>query len=402
MLSGFWKDADVSTIDVAERRARLARRHHLHPDVRASGVEEAAAGMLCLHATDPATLYLSARARVQGMTVADLDTALYDDRSLVKHLAMRRTLFVFPRAILPVVQAGASARVGDGERRRLAREVEKAGLHDDGARWLERASAAVMDALADGREATSAELRKEIPLLEGGMMYGAGKSWGGVAPVGPRVLTVLSATGRVVRASNVGGWTTSRPRWTTFRAWLGEEIETVDEAAARADLVRRWLRTFGAGTLQDVKWWLGSTLGAARSALADVAAVEVDLHGQPGYVLPDDLEPTEPVEPWAALLPGLDPTTMGWFDRDWYLGPHRAELFDSTGNGGASAWWDGRIVGGWHQTGAGEVVVDLLEKVDPRARRALEAEGGRLTEWLDGVRVAQRFPSPLSKKTAGT
>ena len=45
------------------------------------------------------------------MTVADLDRALYDDRSLVKHLAMRRTLFVFPRETLPVAQAGASDRV---------------------------------------------------------------------------------------------------------------------------------------------------------------------------------------------------------------------------------------------------------------------------------------------------
>lgn len=388
----------MRTIDVAERRARLARRHHLAPDARAGTVEAAAAGMLCLHGTDPTTVYLSARARVEDMTVADMDRALYDDRSLVKHLAMRRTLFVAPREVLPVVQAGASARVAAAESRRLAREVETAGLFDDGERWLAEASAALLDALADGREATSSELREEIPLLQGTMTYGEGRSWGGETPIGPRVLTVLSAKGRVVRASNVGGWTTSRPRWATFEAWLGSGIEVVDEAEARATLVALWLRTFGPGTLQDIKWWLGSTLGAVRNALADLGAVEVDLHGQPGYVLPDDLEPTDPVERWAALLPGLDPTTMGWFDRDWYLGPHRAELFDSTGNGGASAWWDGRIVGGWHQTPAGEVALDLLEKVDARARRALEHEAGRLTEWLAGVRVVHRFPSPQAKR----
>jgi len=55
-------------------------------------------------------------------------------------------------------------------------------------------------------------------------------------------------------------------------------------------------------------------------------------------------------------------------------------------------------VGGWHQTTAGEVVVDLLEKVDGPAGRALDREAGRLTEWLAGVRVAQRFPSPLTKR----
>ena len=388
----------MRTFDVTERRARLARRHYLATEARAPHIESATAGMLCLHATDPATVYLSARARVEGLTVGDVDKALYVDRSLVKHLAMRRTLFAFSREILPVVQAGASSRVGAAESRRLVRDVERAGLFENGERWLERASAAALAALADGREATSSELRRSVPLLEGTVTYGAGRSWGGAAPIGPRVLTTLSAKGRIVRASNDGGWTLSRPRWTTIEAWLGSEIDEVDETESRATLVRHWLRSFGAGTLRDVQWWLGSTLGAVRKALSDGGAVEVDLHGQPGYALADDLERTEPVEPWAALLPGLDPTTMGWFERDWYLGGHRPELFDSTGNGGCSAWWDGRIVGGWNQSPSGEVVLQLLEKVDTDAARALEQEAGRLTEWLSGVRVAPRFPSPLSKR----
>ena len=92
-----WQDPGVRRIEVAERRARLARRHRLAPGHRAGDVVEAARSMVCLHATDPATVYLSAWARVDGMTVADLERALYVDRSLVKHLAMRRTLFVFPR-----------------------------------------------------------------------------------------------------------------------------------------------------------------------------------------------------------------------------------------------------------------------------------------------------------------
>lgn len=354
--------------------------------------------MVCLHATDPATVYLSAWARVERMTVPHVETALYADRSLVKHLAMRRTLFVFPRASLGAVQSAASARVAAAEGRRLAREVEKAGLFDDGERWLARASAEVLAALLDGREATSSELRDEIPLLRGSILYGQGKSWGGEVPIGPRVLTVLSAGGRIVRASNDGGWTTSRPRWASMRSWLGHDLDPGAEADARAALVRRWLRAFGPGTERDVKWWLGSTAAAVRQALGDVGAVEVDLDGRPGFALPDDLEPVAPVEPWAALLPGLDPTTMGWFDRDWYLTEHRSALFDRNGNAGPTAWWDGRIVGGWHQAEDGEVVVDLLEKVDPHARRLLNQEAERLTSWLDGVRVAHRFPSPLSRQ----
>jgi len=130
--------------------------------------------------------------------------------------------------------------------------------------------------------------------------------------MGPRVLTALSAAGRIVRASNNGGWTTSRPRWASTESCLGEEIAPRPEAERVAALVERWLRVFGLGTAADLKWWLGSTVSPVRKALANLHAVEVDLDGQIGYLLPDDLEPTAPVDPWAVLLPPLDPTTMGW------------------------------------------------------------------------------------------
>ena len=392
----------MRTIDVVERRARLARRHRLVPGLRARDVMEATESTVCLHATDPSTVYLSAWARVEGMSVPDLERALYADRSLVKHLAMRRTLFVFPRATLSVAQAGASNRVADGERRRLIRDVEKAGLQRDGARWLKKASEQVLSVLSDGREATSSELRDEIPALEGSIAYGEGKSWGGQVPVGPRVLTTLSAAGRIVRASNDGRWTTSRPRWTTTASWLGEEIARCTEAEGVAGLVERWLRAFGPGTVADIKWWLGSTVAAARKALADLGAVEVDLDGQTGYVLPDDLEATAPVEPWAALLPPLDPTTMGWIERGWYLGTYKPQLFDTNGNAGPTAWWDGRIVGGWRQTDAGEVDIQLLEDIGKEGKRSLQDEAARLTGWLGGTRVVARFPSPLSRRISGT
>jgi hypothetical protein len=343
-------------------------------------------------------VYLSARARVESMAVADLDRALYGDRSLVKHLAMRRTLFVFPRDALPVAQAGASQRVADRERRRLATDVEAAGLQRNGARWLTRVSGLVMDALADGREATSRELRDAIPLLAGSITYGEGRSWGGTLPVGPRVLTTLSAAGRVVRASNDGPWTASRPRWASTTAWLGAPIAELSEADGVSGMVARWLRAFGPGTEADLKWWLGSTLRLVRAALAAVRAVEVDLDGTVGYVLPDDVEPAETVAPWAALLPPLDPTTMGWSERAWYLGPHQEQLFDRNGNAGPTIWWDGRIVGGWRQRATGEVVVQMLDDVGADALGAIEAEASRLTDWLGGTRVVARFPSPLSKE----
>ena len=351
--------------------------------------------MVCLHATDPATVYLSAWARVDGLRVDDMDRALYVDRTLVKHLAMRRTLFVFPRHRLSAAQSGPSVRVHATERTRLIRDVERAGLVDDGYTWLKQAAGEVLATLVPGREATSSEIRQDVPLLEGGVVYGEGKKWGGSVPVGPRVLTVLSTQGKILRGSNVGGWTTSRPRWTATESWLGEPIEEVDTATAYAELVRSWLTVFGPGTVKDIQWWLGSTISAVRAALKEIGAIEVDLDGVPGVALPDDLEPTGGDAPWVALLPSLDPTTMGWQQRDWYLGPHKERLFDRAGNAGQSAWCDGRIVGGWHQPDGPDVVLDLWEDVGAETRAALEAEAARLTDWLDGVRIRSRFPGPF-------
>lgn len=387
-------------VETSERQARLARRHRLAPGHSAENVDEAARSLICLHGTDPGTIYMSARSRVEGMTVEDLDRALYTERSLVKHMAMRRTLFVFPRETLAPVQAGASARVAARERKRLITDVEKAGLHPDGEKWLNAAEAQALEVLADGREETMKEIREQAPLMQGSIEYGAGKSWGGKVPVGPRVLTTLSASGQIVRSTNTGPWWTSRNRWASIPAWLGEEIEPMDAAEAETRLVELWLRSFGPGTEKDIKWWLGSTLGGVRKALASLNAVEVDLDGRIGYLMPDDLVVPEPVEPWGALLPALDPTTMGWFEREWYLGPHKDQLFDTNGNAGPTIWWDGRIVGGWAQTESGAVVLHFLEDVGSDGLDEIERQAAELERWLGGQRVMLRFPTPLSKTLA--
>lgn len=168
----------MRTFDIAERRARLARRHRLAPGHRAPDVVSASDSLVCLHATDPATVYLSAWAHVDGLVTADVDKALYDHRSLVKHLCMRRTLFVFNTEWLGVIQAAASERVADQERRRLVKDMEKAGLYPDGTAWLTEASAATLDRLDALGEASSTELRAAVPLLEGSIVYAPSRARG--------------------------------------------------------------------------------------------------------------------------------------------------------------------------------------------------------------------------------
>ncbi len=133
-------------------------------------------------------------------------------------------------------------------------------------------------------------------------------------------------------------------------------------------------------------------------ALDDLGVVEVDLDGEVGVLLPDDLDGVAAVEPWVALLPALDPTPMGWAGRDWYLGAHRAALFDRTGNIGPTVWCDGRIVGGWAQRPGAEVVVRVLDDVGAERVAQIEAAAAGLTAAVGGVRVTPRFRTPLERE----
>ena len=381
-----------------ERRARLARRHAIAPGTRVADPVAATRAMTVLHSTEPATVYLSLLARVDGLIPEDVDRALYEDRSLVKQLAMRRTLFVFPRELLPAAWGSASARVGEQLWKRLVKEVERGGVAEDGTTWLRTASAAVLERLADGSELSAQQLREEVAEVDGRVEVSPGKAYGGSFPIAPRVLTQLAVEGRIVRGHNGGHWRTSRPAWTLMEPWLGEAPEPLPGRDGWAELVGGWLRTFGPGTAADVQWWLGATAGIVRQALADTGAVEVSLDGgATGWLLPDDLDPVPPAADWAALLPVLDPTVMGWKERDFYLGGHGPEVFDRNGNAGTTAWWGGRVVGCWVQDQGGEVRVHLLEEVDAAGRGALEVEAQRLTAWLDGTRVGTVYPSPAMK-----
>jgi hypothetical protein len=165
-------------------------------------------------------------------------------------------------------------------------------------------------------------------------------------------------------------------------------------------LLGRWLRTFGPATSTDIRWWTGWTARLAATTLEAVGAEEVELGEGTGYVLPDDTRRVSTVDRWVALLPGLDTTVMGWKERAWYLGDHASALFDRNGNAGPTVWANGHVVGGWAQTPDGKVVVEFLESVDATARKAIDAERDRLSEWLGEVRIKTRFPTPLERTLA--
>jgi hypothetical protein len=389
-------------IETSQRRARLARRHHLAPEARADGVAEVAEGLVALHATDPASVYLSVFARMRAPRVEAVEQALYDERSLVRLLGMRRTMFVVPVALAPIIQAACTGAIAKHLRTRLVGWLEQAGIAEDGASWLRAAEEATQVALAARGRATGAQLSRDVAQLRERIPMGEGKKWAGEIGVSTQVLSLLSANGHIVRGRPRGTWVSSQYEWVPAEAWLPSAASTPTPEEARTELARRWLRAFGPATALDLKWWTGWTLTHARAALAALGAVEVELDpdGTTGYVLDDDRDPVTAPEPWAALLPALDTTVMGWTERSWFLGPHRPQLFDRSGNAGPTVWWDGRVVGGWGQRPDAEVVFRLLEDIGADAVVAIEAAAERLSGPLGGVRVTPRFRTPLERELA--
>lgn len=390
----------MRTVGVEERRARLGSRHALARP--AASVEEAAEALVGLHSSDPATVYLSARARVRGFVPADLEDALYERRVLVRMLGMRRTLFVVPLEVAATMDAACTKALAPRERRRLVGMLEDQGVarKGQGERWLRRVAAETFEALGRREQAAARELTKEVPDLGAKLVFGEGKTWGSTVGVSTRVLFLLATEGRIVRARPAGSWTSGQYRWARVETWLGSPLPKVEPADACADLLRRWLRAFGPGTSTDIRWWTGWTARLAKDTLRAVDAVEVGLPDGAGYVLPGDVQTTEEAEPWVALLPSLDPTVMGWKDRAWYLGDHGSELFDRNGNAGPTVWAHGRAVGGWVQRPDGEIVVALLETLDRATRERIDAERDRLCSWLGDVRFKARFQTPLSSRLA--
>ncbi len=392
----------VRRISDDERRGRLALRHHLAPEAKVTDALTLAAGLAGLHGSDPATVFLSAAARFAepADAVGALEDALYEDHLLVRTLCMRRTMFVVPVDFVPVVQSACTDALVARERRRLVKMIEDQGVATHGIAWLEAVEARTLAELERVGEATGAELSKSVPGLDEQLLFGGGSKWAAKVGMTTRVLFLLSTEQLVVRGRPKGSWTSSQYRWSPMAAWLPDDAVAMEAGSARMELVRRWLAAFGPATTADVKWWTGWTVAQSKAALAAVQAVEVELSDGPGWVLPGDEEPVGGGEPWVALLPGLDPTTMGWKARGWYLGTHGTTLFDRNGNAGPTVWANGRIVGGWAQRTSGEVVFELLEDVGRDVVAAIVGAAGELQTWLGPTRIKPRFPTPLQTTLA--
>ncbi|MFC4336648.1 winged helix DNA-binding domain-containing protein [Salininema proteolyticum] len=383
----------AARISDEQRRRLLTVRHRLAPDRRAATPEEVADSLVALHATDPASVYLSLAARLREPDLNAIDHALYRSGALTRLHAMRHTVFVFPGDVARNAYRSTAHNVASRERRALAKLVEDNGLPLS---IVDEARDAVLKALEKG-PMTGAELVKTDAVLRTPLLSARGKSYESRQSLGSRVVRSLGIEGVLVRGRPRGSWTGSLFTW-----MVGDEPGPQDRAEAQAELARHWLRSFGPGTEADLKWWTAWTVADTRKALSSASAVPVELGVGAGFALPETLDALDDeTPPSAALLPALDPTPMGWKERDWYLAEEvKAPLFDRNGNIGPTVWWDGAVVGGWAQRPDGEVVWRALADIGAEAEAAVASEAERIAAFIGPERITPRFRTPLEKELA--
>ncbi|GAA4681295.1 winged helix DNA-binding domain-containing protein [Pseudonocardia yuanmonensis] len=385
----------LPSISVAQRRARLVARHRLTPATRTDDVPRIVDDLVGLHSSDPVTVYLSAAVRMADPDLAAVERALYEDRTLLRHHAMRRTLWVFGPEHARLAHHAATVDVAAVQRRNLHKQLTAGGYADPDATVAD-ARARIRELLLAEGPLPAREIGLRLPELTTAVPIEATSQ-----SLHSRVLLVMGFDGEVLRARPTGTWINGQYRWAAADAWVpGGLGEPLPKRAAAAGLARAYLHAFGPATRDDLKWWAGWTVATTKAALADVGAVETDA----GYVLPDDLPDDTDIDPApsVALLPGLDPTTMGWKQRDHYLDPALVpQLFDRNGNGGPTVWVDGAIVGGWVQRRDGTIALTLLTDVGAEAREQVDAAAHALEALLGEVRFTVRFPAPVTAELLG-
>lgn len=309
---------------------------------------------------DPRGARLAIRARTSGLSAADVDRALTEDRTLLITWLNRGTLHLVRGEDYPWLQALTTPPLHTSAARRLRQEGVSPRDVEKGVETIEKA-------LADEGPLTRAQVRDRLE--------GAGVPNAGQALI--HLLFLAAILGIAVRGPMVG----KQHAYVLVRDWLGEQ-KPVDREKALAELARRYLAGHGPASDRDLARWAGLPLRDARAGLAAIAS-ELE-QSEDGLVDLVRRPPPEPPPP-PRLLGAYDPLLLGWTSREEIVGPH--EIFVAV-NGlfRPFALVDGRAVATWKFAG-GKVTIEPLGKVTKRAMAALEADAAEVERYLASTRA---------------
>jgi len=311
--------------------------------------------LLAVQGQDPRGFRLAVRARTEGLTAADVERALSEERSLVVTWLNRGTLHLVRSEDYRWLQALTTPPLLTSSARRLRQE----GVSEAEA---ERAMKAIELALGEEGPLTRVELRERVESAD-------------VATEGQAMIHLLflaALRGLVVRGPMRG----KQHAYALVRDWLGEG-KPVDRDKALAELSRRYLAGHQPASDRDLAKWAGLPLRDARAGLEAIAS-ELE-QGEDGLLRLKRREEAAPL-PAPRLLGAFDPVLLGWSSREEILGPHTT-LVTRNGILHPFAMADGRAVAKWGMRG-GDLTVEPLERLPARVAAGLESDAADVARFL--------------------
>lgn len=361
-------------------RQLLQRDRHL-------SVEEAVEAAAGIYSTAP-TSYLSFAARVPGFTSADLDRALYEDRTLVRRASLRGSAF-----LIPIDRIDAVASAPDREEWYTG-AVDKAVGAERRRGWTAR----VLEIL-DDRVLRAREIRAEM----------------GVASDQSEALRFLlssmSQHRLIAAASGTVGWRDNQYGYARWDQWFPDHpVRELDPGESRVELARWYLQGHGPATVEDFAWWSGLKKANAVKALSAVSEADedglYDLFGGSDQA---------PAATGLRLLPIWDTAMVTQKSRRRMVDPaHYPYVYDASGNLTSTIVSDARVVGVWNRGGDNNRIEIKAVFFNPPGKARIAAVESEATLIADAVGVSEvsvemvdglvdlttaprnRFMSPLS------
>jgi hypothetical protein len=332
--------------------------------------------LLAVQGQDPRGVRLAIRARSSGLSAADVDRALTDDRSLLITWLNRGTLHLVCSEDYAWLHALTTPPLITGNARRLAQEGVTPNVAERGVRAIERALA------ADG-PLTRAQLRERIAAAK--------VRTEGQALV--HLLMLATLRGLTVRGPMVG----SEQAYALVADWLGGQAK-VERGRALAELARRYLAGHAPAEDRDLARWSGLPLRDARAGLHAIAG---ELRERPDGLVElkrrrrADAEPAPP-----RLLGAFDPLLLGWCSREEIVGANRS-LVTVNGLFRPFALVRARAVARW-RLAAGKIELEPFERLTRADATALEAEAADVLRYLSLSPGARSSRAPRSLPASGS
>jgi hypothetical protein len=329
-----------------------------------------------VHAQVMSAAELQLAARIDGLSPADVQNALWHDRTLIKTWLLRGTLHLVTAADFPMYIAALDKYVAGFYRR--PSWLKYHGVTPD-----------ELDAIVEGIRTTLGDEGMTREQLADAIVEHTGKA---------ELRELLrSGWGALLKpAAHRGylGFGPSQGQNVTFvqpARWLGEWTP-VDPAEAAKEIARRYLAAYGPATTDDFGRWMGMESSAAKRIFRslDGEIEEVDVEGWKAWALVSSLKQVEALKPSRVvrLVPGFDPYVVAFYRHCQYIMPeaHKARVYRQQGWISPVVLVGGRMEGVWeYDKKRSKVVVkvEMFAQPDSEVRQGIDAEASRLGKFLD-------------------